>query len=70
MLPFTMSYVHSTVICRAASTDKVLWPNITFCMSQFDEVMTKMKKKNFTSFCQPTQPIACANHGNHVQIIM
>ena len=30
----------------------------------------KKKKKDFTSFCQPTQPIACANHGNHVQIIM
>jgi len=28
------------------------------------------KKKDFTSFCQPTQPIACANYGNHVQIIM
>ncbi len=42
MLPFTKSHVHSTVICRAASTDKVLWPNITFCMSQFDEVMTNM----------------------------
>ncbi len=22
------------------------------------------KKKDFTSFCQPTQPIACANYGN------
>jgi len=30
----------------------------------------KKKKKDFTSFCQPTQPIACAKHGNHVQIIM
>ncbi len=30
----------------------------------------KKKKKDFTSFCQPTQPIACANHGNHVQIII
>ena len=26
------------------------------------------KKKNFTSFCQPTRPITCANYGNHVQI--
>ena len=24
----------------------------------------KKKKKDFTSFCQPTQPIACANHGD------
>ncbi len=24
----------------------------------------------FKSFCQPTQPIACANYGNHVQIII
>ncbi len=30
----------------------------------------KKKKKDFTSFCQPTQPIACANYGNHAQIIM
>ncbi len=28
----------------------------------------KKKKKDFKSFWQPTQPIACANHGNHVQI--
>ena len=28
------------------------------------------KKKNYTRSCQPTQPITCANHGNHVQIIM
>ena len=26
------------------------------------------KKKNFTSFCQPTRPITCANYGNHVQV--
>ena len=24
----------------------------------------------FTSFCQPTMPITCANHGNHVQTFM
>ena len=29
-----------------------------------------MKKKDFTSCCQPTRLITCANHGNHVQIIM
>ena len=34
------------------------------------QALTPSKKKDFTSFCQPTQPIACANHGNHVQIIM
>ena len=32
--------------------------------------MNGKKKKDFTSFCQPTQPIACANHANHVQVIM
>ena len=30
----------------------------------------KKKKKDFTRFCQPTQPITCANHGTHVQILM
>ncbi len=30
----------------------------------------KKKKEDFTGFCQPTQPITCAHHGNHVQIIM
>ncbi len=28
---------------------------------------SRLMKKDCTSFCQPTQPIACANHGNHVQ---
>ena len=32
--------------------------------------MQKKKKKNFTSFCQPTRPITCANYGNHVQIFI
>jgi hypothetical protein len=29
-----------------------------------DSLAGRKKKKDFTSFCQPTQPIACANHGN------
>ena len=28
------------------------------------------QKKDFTSFCQPTRLITCANYGNHVQIFM
>ena len=30
----------------------------------------KKKQKHFTGFCQPTRPITCANHGNHVQHFM
>ena len=32
--------------------------------------ITMKKKKNCTSFCQPTRLITCANYGNHVQIFM
>ena len=27
------------------------------------------KKKDFTSFCQPTRPITCTNCGNHVKCV-
>ena len=32
--------------------------------------LQKKKKKNFTSFCQPTRLITCANYGNYVQIFI
>ena len=29
------------------------------------QALQQQKKKNFTSFCQPTRLITCANYGNH-----
>ncbi len=28
------------------------------------------RENDSTRFCQPTQPITCANHGNHAQVIV
>ena len=39
------------------------------CMIVY-KLFQKKKKKDFTSFCQPTRLITCANYGNHVQYVM
>lgn len=36
------SHVCTALSSRMASTDKALWPNITFCTGQLEDVMTEM----------------------------
>ncbi len=57
-------YALAVIVEQYVATSR-LYRSFCFCVSA-----RKKKKKDFTSFCQPTQPIACANHGNHVQFIM
>ncbi|KAA6423504.1 MAG: hypothetical protein FRX49_06564 [Trebouxia sp. A1-2] len=35
------------------------------CIAEEEEEEEDEKKKDFTRFCHPTQPITCANYGNH-----
>ena len=64
----------STEIGLLNARSKLLLPVWLLHLIEIHEMMRsclkKKKKKNFTSFCQPTRPITCANYGNHVQIFM
>ena len=63
---------------RSLNLVRMSWPCCCNCsggqrsktMRARKEYVLQQKKKDFTRSCQPTQPITCANHGNHVQIIM
>ena len=55
--------VKYVLLNRAMSACRALLPGS-------DSRQCAKKKKHFTSFCQPTRPITCANYGNHVQIFI
>ena len=64
-------YLHTSKMqLKTRCFHQVEWPQRRSQGCSHLQSLMKKKKKDFTRFCQPTQPITCASYGNHVQINM